>query len=159
MFSFFTKRRATVAAAVMAVAVPTVAKWEGMRTEAYRDVVGVWTICAGETSGVKAGDSYTVAECEAMLETRVLEFYEGFKACSPQIEAAPIEVQAAVSSWSYNVGLGAACGSTLARYARAGDWQNVCDQLPRWNRAGGRVWQGLVNRRADERGLCLSGLQ
>jgi GH24 family phage-related lysozyme (muramidase) len=153
------KRAAAVGVAtVMARAGPITAKWEGLRTEAYRDVVGIWTVCAGETRGVKPGDSYTVAECEAMLETRVLEFYDGVRACAPQIEAAPVEVQAAVTSWAYNVGVGAACRSTLARHLRAGEWRAACEQLPRWNRAGGRVWQGLVNRRADERRLCMSGL-
>ncbi|SLN36388.1 Lysozyme RrrD [Aquimixticola soesokkakensis] len=145
-------------AAVMALSVPMVAKWEGMRTEAYRDVVGVWTVCAGETDGVRAEDSYTAEECSAMLGARVAEFHGTMLKCVPEMAGAPIEVQAAVTSWSYNVGTGAACGSTLARYLRAGDWRAACDQLPRWNRAGGRIWAGLVNRRADERGLCLSGL-
>jgi len=107
---------------------------------------------------VKAGDTYTSAECKAMLGERVEEFYNGFRKCVPQIQFAPPEVQAAVTSWSYNVGLGAACSSTLARYARIMEWGQVCDQLPRWNRAGGRVINGLVNRRAEERRLCLSGL-
>ncbi|WP_425010648.1 glycoside hydrolase family protein [Paracoccus alkanivorans] len=30
--------------------------------------------------------------------------------------------------------------------------------LPRWNRAGGKVVQGLVNRRTAEQRLCLSAL-
>ena len=143
---------------VMALVVPLVGQWEGVRTQAYRDAIGVWTVCAGETKGVKAGDSYTTDECSDMLEVRVFEFYSGVAACVPTFKDAPVEVQAAVTSWAYNVGLGAACKSTLARRLRARDWREACNQLPRWNRAGGRIWQGLINRRADERGLCLSGL-
>lgn len=150
---------AAVVAAVMAMAVPITAKWEGLRTEAYRDVVGVWTVCYGETEGVQPGDVHSSAECAGMLEERLLEdYYRPLAACIPTLVTAPIEVQAALTSWTYNVGTGAACRSTLARYARAGQWEAACNELPRWNRAGGRVWQGLVNRRADERGLCLSGL-
>ena len=145
-------------AATMALAVPLTAYWEGMRTEAYRDIVGVWTVCAGETKGVKPGDRYTVAQCNAMLGDRVAEFYAGVERCAPQIARAPVEVRAAVTSWAYNVGLGAACGSTLAKRIRAGEFKAACHELPRWNRAGGRVIQGLSNRRGAERALCLSGL-
>lgn len=149
-----------VIAVVMALAVPMVEKWEGLRVEAYQDVVGVWTVCYGETEGVKPGDTHTPDECKAMLETRLLEdYYQPVVACAPELAQAPIEVQAAVTSWAYNVGVGAACRSTLARYLRAGEWEAACNELPRWNRAGGRVWKGLANRRADERGLCLSGVQ
>ncbi|MBV7408780.1 lysozyme [Maritimibacter sp. DP1N21-5] len=155
-----TAKGAAIGAAVMALAVPVVAKWEGLRTEAYRDVVGVWTVCYGETEGVRPGDVHTRAECASMLEERLFEdYYVPLTRCIPNLPMAPVEVQASFASWTYNVGIGAACSSTLARYARAGDWRAACDQLPRWNRAGGRVWKGLDNRRADERGLCLSGLK
>ena len=49
--------------------------WEGLRTTAYKDMVGVWTICYGETKGVKAGMSKTPAECSAMLSQRVVADY------------------------------------------------------------------------------------
>lgn len=153
------KRTAAVSvAAVMALAVPIAGKWEGIRTEAYRDVVGVWTVCYGETRGVKPGQSYSVAECKAMLELGLSQFRDGLLKCAPEMASAPASVQAAATSWSYNVGLGAACRSTLAKRLRSGDWRGACNELPKWKFAGGKVWKGLVNRRADERGLCLSGL-
>nr|WP_241482183.1 hypothetical protein [Leisingera sp. ANG-Vp] len=43
----------------LASAVSFIGQWEGLRTEAYRDVVGVWTVCYGETKGVKPGDSHS----------------------------------------------------------------------------------------------------
>lgn len=156
-----TKKKAAVGitAAVMATALPVVERWEGLRTEAYQDVVGVWTVCYGETKGVSPGDSYTAEECSNMLEPRLIEdYYQPIVACMEGLREAPIEVQAALTSWAYNVGTGAACRSTLAKHIRSGDYEAACNELPRWNRAGGKVWQGLVNRRADERGLCLSGL-
>jgi GH24 family phage-related lysozyme (muramidase) len=154
------KTAATIVAAVMALAVPLTETWEGLRVEAYQDVVGVWTVCYGETEGVKPGDTYTPDECKALLERRLVEdYYLPVVACAPELAQAPVEVQAAITSWTYNVGVGAACGSTLIRKLRAGDLVGACNELPRWNRAGGRVWQGLVNRRADERGLCLSGAE
>lgn len=150
---------AALAAAVMGAAVPMVEKWEGYKAEAYQDVVGVWTIGFGETEGVRPGDVTTLDAARAQLLDRLLnDYYLPVVACAPELTQAPVPVQASVASWTYNVGVGAACKSTLIRYVRAGDYRAACDQLPRWNRAGGRVWQGLTNRRVDERGLCLSGL-
>lgn len=157
------KRRAIVAAgtvaAVMALAVPMVEKWEGFRADAYRDVVGVWTIGYGETQNVRPGDTVTKQEAAEQLRERLInDYYMPVVACAPELADAPASVQAAVASWTYNIGVGAACKSTLARHIRAGEWRAACEQLPRWNRAGGQVWRGLTNRRADERGLCLSGV-
>src|SRR3546814_7032934 len=53
---------------------------------------------------------------------------------------------AALLSWSYNVGVGAACRSTLMRKLNAG--QAWCGELHRWVYAGGKKLRGLVNRRA-----------
>jgi lysozyme len=155
-----TKKKAAVGitAAVMAAALPVVERWEGLRTSPYEDVVGVLTVCYGETEGVEMRD-YAPAECESMLQDRLLrDYYQPLVACIDGLPSAPVEVQAAFTSWAYNVGVGAACGSTLARYARAGEWEAACNELPKWRFAGGKVWQGLVNRRADERELCLGGL-
>lgn len=147
------------AAAVIALGLPMTAKWEGLENQAYWDAHGqVWTVCYGETAGVQRGDTYSDAECLSMLQERWGEFYREMLACVPEMAKAPAEVQAAVTSWSYNVGIGAACKSTLAKHLRRSEWREACNQLPRWRRAGGQVLRGLVNRRADEQALCLSGL-
>ncbi len=144
--------------AVMSAAVPLVTKWEGVVLHPYPDVIGKLTWCIGETQGTPKA-SYTPQECADQLNDRLLnDYYLPLIDCAPELAGAPIEVQAATVSWAYNVGVGAACGSTLMRHIRASDWRAACEQLPRWNKAGGHVWQGLINRRTDERGLCLSGL-
>lgn len=147
------------AAAVIALGLPMTAKWEGLENQAYWDAHGqVWTVCLGETEGVQQGDNYSDAECLGMFKERWAEFHREMLACVPEMAEAPEEVQAAVTSWSYNVGIGAACKSTLAKHLRRSEWREACNQLPRWRRAGGQVLRGLVNRRADEQALCLSGL-
>lgn len=147
------------AAAVLALGLPITAKWEGLENQAYWDAHGqVWTVCVGETKGVKKGDTYTDAECMGMFKERWAEFHREMLACVPEMANAPAEVQAAVTSWAYNVGTGAACRSTLAKHLRRSEWRQACDQLPRWRRAGGQVLRGLESRRADEQALCLSGL-
>jgi GH24 family phage-related lysozyme (muramidase) len=70
----------------------------------------------------------------------------------------PIGMKIALVSWAYNVGPGAACRSRLVRKANAGDLIGACHELPRWNRAGGRVWRGLTNRRLSERNMCLEAV-
>lgn len=145
-------------AGVLAAAAAFVGPWEGLETRAYRDIVGVWTICYGHTEGVRPGDASTPEACASLLATDLAAYHARLAACIPGLPAQPEPVQVALVSWAYNVGTGAACASTLARLANAADWRGACDQLPRWNRAGGKVVNGLTRRRAAEQALCLSGV-
>ena len=143
----------------MAAAVALVGAWEGLRTVAYRDIVGIPTVCFGETRGVKMGDRYTVEECKAMLGNALVEFETGMRACLKNPDTLPDKVYVSFLSFSYNVGTGAFCRSTLVRKANAGDLTGACNELPKWNRAGGKVVRGLVNRRAEEQKICLEGVR
>ena len=154
--------RKQAAAGWLAISVAIVAPAEGLRTAAYRDPVGIPTICFGETRGVQMGDNATVAECEAMLGQRLQEFHGQLKACLQTFDTLPPEVQASLTSWTYNIGAGAACSSTLVKLARKGDLRAACNELPKWDKArvAGklRALPGLTKRRAEEQALCLSGL-
>ena len=145
-------------AAVTALVIAVVGGFEGLRTVAYRDAVGIPTVCFGETRGVRIGDRYTPEQCRVMLGDRLVEFAASIDACLSRPAAIPDKTYAAFLSFAYNVGASAFCGSTLARKANAGDLRGACNELPRWNKAGGRVLKGLTNRRAEERALCLAGL-
>lgn len=147
---------AALAAAVSAAAVPTVQVWEGLRTVPYRDVVGVLTNCYGETEGEVIHREATIAECTDLLNDRLMQdYYLPLVQCGGEafIEA-PVRVQAMFTSLAYNVGTGI-CSSTTFEYLLAGDYVTACNRLALYNKAGGRVWQGLVNRREDERRKCL----
>ena len=148
-------------AAVLAAAVPGVSYWEGRSLRAYQDIVGVWTICDGVTAGVRPGDKATPAECDTLLMQELRKHAEGLAGCvNDDIERRiPTQTAAALLSWTYNVGVGAACRSTLVRRLNAAEWGAVCPELSRWTRAGGRVVRGLVNRWAAERAECEAGLQ
>lgn len=150
-----------VAALVAVALLPTtgafVASWEGTEFEAYYDIVGVPTVCSGITGpAVIPGKTYTRQECRDLLNGELRAHARGLAGCLTVV--APQPTMAAWISWTYNVGVGAACGSTLVRLANAGQFEAACRQLPRWNVAGGRVVQGLVNRRAAELAWCLRGL-
>ncbi|MFY0309645.1 lysozyme [Leisingera sp. D0M16] len=140
----------------LAAAVTFVGQWEGLRTSAYQDLVGVWTVCYGKTKGVQPGDSYTKAECDQMLAQEIGRYEAALDRCLTA--DVPVGMKIALVSWTYNVGPGAACRSTLVRKANAGDLVGACQELPRWNRAGGQVWQGLTNRRLSERNMCLEAV-
>lgn len=164
------KRAKTVlTGAVSAIALATVTliqPWEGRELTAYKDIVGVWTICDGETKGVKPGMRKTAAECDAMLNTRVeRDFYKPLTKCIAGFEGKPIGWQAMMISLSYNVGVYAACGSTAARFARAGRLIESCHAATRFNKAGGKVVSGLKKRREygdaqrmGELELCLASV-
>lgn len=164
--SLFTKHPKTTStaglAAVIAAAAVFVGPWEGERTEAYLDRIAsppVWTVCYGETKGVKAGDKYTPQRCLDMLAKSLEGYHAQFTKCVPALPQQPQGVQVSLTSWTYNVGAGAACKSTLAKKANAGDWRGACNELPKWNKAGGKVVNGLTNRRKAEQKLCLAALQ
>ena len=151
-------------ARTMAVAVPLVARWEGLSLEAYLDRIAsppVWTICYGETEGVRQGELRTREECEAGLRRGLVRYRNGlhrhFEAETRARRLTP-ERDAAFVSLSWNVGIAGAGGSTATRRLNAGDIRGACEALTWWNRAGGRVVRGLVNRRADEHRLCVMGL-
>lgn len=156
------KQALAASAAVLSAAAAFVAPWEGLRTTAYLDrlaVPPVWTVCYGETRGVSRGQSYSEKDCHDRRLQGLGTFREALMACLPGLEAQPQGLQVALISWTYNVGAGAACGSTLVRHARAGNWQAACGELARWSRAGGRVIPGLTRRRSAEATLCFAALK
>lgn len=143
------------------LAVPFVGGWEGKRLSAYRDIVGVWTVCYGHTQGVRPGDSYTAAECDAMLARDLLTYRAGWhRYLTPETRSTrlPVTRDVAYSSLAINVGIAGAGKSTATRRLNAGDIVGGCEALTWWNKAGGRVIRGLVRRRSEERTLCLEGV-
>lgn len=126
--------------------------FEGCRLCAYRDIVGVWTICFGSTSGVKEGMRKTQSECEALLASEAGRFMVKVLRLCPTLVHYPARL-AAVTSLAYNIGTGALSASTLLRKCRGGQWGEAGAQFPRWNKAGGRAVNGLTRRRLAERAL------
>lgn len=143
------------------LAVSTIGGQEGLRTKAYRDSVGVATICFGETRGVRMGMQKSRAECEAMFRDRLDEFGNRLEACVPDAkDPARMGPHAytALLSLSYNIGSGGFCRSSVARLWNAGDHRGACEAMLRFNRAGGRVLAGLTRRRKAERAMCLKDI-
>lgn len=56
-------RNKALAGAAFSAALAGLISLEGMELTAYKDIVGVPTICAGTTRGVKMGDTKTAEQC------------------------------------------------------------------------------------------------
>lgn len=125
-----------------------VKRWEGFRSEAYQDPVGVWTIGYGTTKGVKPGMWITREQADALLD-RDLEWARRAVEEGVKVPLSPHQ-KAALVSLTYNIGETAFKRSTLLKLLNRGDYAAVPAQIRRWNRAGGKVLKGLVNRREDE---------
>jgi lysozyme len=65
-----------------------------------------------------------------------------------------VNQHAALLDAVYTVGPRIVCGSTLQRKANSGE--QFCDELLRWDHAGGKRIQGLTNRRRAEYQLCVT---
>lgn len=143
-------------AAALLIATPIIQKWEGTRLDPYKDIVGIPTVCTGETRVEMR--RYTPAECAAMLKrTLDSDYAPAVLRAVPALKNRPNQFAASISL-TYNIGEVAFARSTVARRFNAGDWRGGCDAFRMWVNAGGRRIQGLVNRREDERKLCLKGL-
>lgn len=128
---------------------------EGRVYEPYKDVAGVWTVCDGHTgSDIIKNKRYTDRECDRLF-IRDLKPVE--KAVNEMVKV-PLNdyQQAALYSFTYNVGISAFSKSTLLKKMNAGDQVGACEELRRWVYAGGMKWRGLMNRRDMERSMCLA---
>lgn len=143
------------------MAVHFLEKWEGVELKAYKDVVNVTTICMGHTKGVKMGDVKTLEECREILKKDITIYRAGlhkyFSDTTLESRLPPTR-DVAYTSLAINVGIHGAGNSTATRRLNAGDIKGGCEALTWWNKAGGRVFRGLVRRRAEEKDLCLIGV-
>lgn len=134
--------------------------FEGLRLKPYLDSVGVPTIGYGSTyciCGAKITmQSKPITEeiAEFMLKVNSQIYVD---AVTKAITVVPTQNQFdAMVSLCYNIGVTNFTNSTLVKKMNLGDVQGAADQFTVWRLAGGRILQGLVNRRAKERALFLS---
>lgn len=148
--------RVTIAAlSLSASAFVGIALHEGYRDTAYLPTPqDVPTIGFGTTDGVKPGDKITPERALVRLLADADSFQKELKACIGNVALYQHEWDAYVS-WAYNVGTGAACGSTLVKKLKHGDYVGACKELLRWTKQAGRDLPGLVKRRQQEYKQCV----
>ena len=130
-----------------------ITEFEGFRSEAYQDVVGVWTIGYGFTLGVQPGDKITKAQALKRL-ARELESYEAAVMRACKVEPNQNQFDALVC-FAFNVGAAGMAKSSVIKAHNRGDTQAAARAFSLWNKAGGKVWPGLTRRRAAEAALYL----
>lgn len=136
-------------------------RWEGFKTDAYIDPVGIPTIGYGTIrypngQKVKLGDKLSEGEGEAFLKFEVDEMVENLKDSLDEIDLNQNQFDAIVSL-CYNIGVGAFKGSTILKRLEAGDFQGASVAFEMWNKGTingvKQELPGLTNRRRDERKL------
>ena len=123
-------------------------KFEGCELEAYKCAAGVLTIGYGSTKGVKEGDTITQKEADNLLLHEMNE-YEGYINDSVTVDLKQNQFDALVA-WTYNLGPTNLRESTLLKRLNGDDFADVPHQIRRWNKAGGKVLDGLIRRREAE---------
>ena len=133
-------------------------EFEGCRLTAYKCPAGVWTIGYGHTGTVDgkliaSGMTISAAKATELLKKDLAEF----EAAVNSSVTAPITQNMfdALVSFSFNVGAGALRRSTLLKKLNAKDYDGAANEFPLWNKAGGKVLNGLVRRREREKQLFL----
>ena len=140
------------------IAAPMIKRHEGKRLETYVDPVGINTIGYGHTgSAAFTGNKITAGQANTLLN---LDMATAQKPLKPFNEALNPNQLAALTSFVFNVGVGAFQGSTLRQKLIARDYRAAANQLTRWNKGtinGQKVeLRGLTKRRAEERELFLT---
>ena len=126
-------------------------QFEVCRLDAYKCPAGVWTIGYGHTSGVKEGQKITQAQADAYLvadlarfETNVNKYYSKYSWTQNEFDA--------MVSFAFNLG---SIDQLTANGTRSRTV--IAEKMLLYNKASGKVLEGLTRRRQAERDLFLSG--
>jgi lysozyme len=145
--------------------IPIIRKYEGLKLNAYECPASVplppsrkfWTIGYGSTfyengSRVQQGDKITLDRADRLLFHTVGKFEAQVRnLVKSQLNDNQF---GALTSFAFNVGAGALQKSTLLKKVNANpNDQTIRAEFMRWNRAGGRVLNGLTRRRQEEADL------
>lgn len=134
---------------------PFVEGWEGLRTTAYNDGGGVWTIGIGRTKGVRPGDTCTEEQARAWFADEMREYAAALEA---YLIRPPSQQQFdALLSLAYNCGVAAIGMSGVVARHNAGLHEDCANRFLLWNKDGGRPVAGLTKRREAERAIYLRG--
>jgi GH24 family phage-related lysozyme (muramidase) len=135
-------------------------QFEGCKLTAYQDIVGVWTIGYGTTAmadvGIVPAKGMTITQdrAEDLLRMGVDKFASTVDAMiTTKVNQ---NERGACVCLAYNIGPNAFSKSTVLRELNVGHKDKAAAAFRMWNKAGGEVIKGLVNRREAEIKLFLT---
>jgi lysozyme len=154
------KGAAAATAVWLTIAVALVGPFEGLALKPYVDYIGrghpeSW--CYGKTAA--DGDPppyskvFTKEECDTDLG-RDLVIYDAMVHKCVHVTLPPHR-EAALVSFSYNLGVGALCHGAVARRLNYGDVVGGCRAMLGYDHASGHRIPGLTRRRQAEFRMCL----
>ena len=122
--------------------------FEGCELESYRCSANVLTIGYGTTKNVVEGMKISQHQAEELLMKDLEEFEEYVE----DLIDVPLEQNQfdALVAWTYNLGPTNLKNSSLRKILNKGAYDDVAEQIKRWNKANGKVLKGLVRRRNAE---------
>lgn len=125
--------------------------FEGCRLKAYKCAAGVWTIGYGHTNKVRPDDVITQQEADQLFDNDIIIYCSNVE----KLVKVPLEQNQfdALVSFTYNIGINAFKSSTLLKLLNSGKYNEASQEFLRWNKAGGRVLEGLTRRRKEEKRL------
>ena len=135
------------------VGIELIKKYEGCVLKSYKCPSGVWTIGYGHTNGVKSGMQITKAQALDYLKQDLSTFEKAVTNCV-KVPLNQNQFDALVS-FSFNCGTGALKTSTLLQKLNSSDYNGAANEFPKWNKSNGKVLNGLVKRREEEKELFL----
>ena len=127
-------------------------KFEGCKLESYLCKASVWTIGYGSTKGVSEGMTISQERADMLL----LEDLEIFEEEVNNLIKVDLEQHQwdAIIAWTFNLGSQNLSVSTLLKKVNEKKWEEVPEQIKRWNKATvdgeKQVLEGLVRRREAE---------
>jgi lysozyme len=127
---------------------------ESCRLKSYPDTGGVWTIGWGHTRGVKPGQTCTQAQADAWL----VEDMGAAERDIANMVTVPLNQNQydALADFVFNIGGPQFAESTLLRKLNEGDYIGAAEQFKRWIHDNGKIVNGLIARRADDKALFLA---
>lgn len=140
------------------VGIDLIKSFEGCYLKAYKCPAGVWTIGWGTTEpidGVKPHEGMVITQKQA--DELLIKNLKGYENAVNEYVIYSINQNQfdALVSFAYNCGNGALKTSTLLKKLNAGDVHGAANEFLRWNKANGKVLNGLTRRREAERKLFL----
>lgn len=138
-----------------------VKKWEGLRLTAYKCAAGVWTIGYGHTGkvdgkSVKSGMTISKSKAESLLKDDLSQFwdYVNNPYYVPLVGKMGDNQKSALTSFAFNCG-----ANNLKTLCKNRSLEEIAEAILLYNKAGGKVLQGLVDRRKDERNLFMKDME
>lgn len=133
-------------------------RYEGFRDHWYKCPAGIWTCCYGHTEAAgppkfEPNRKFSREEGERILKADLKKYEDAVR----KAVKVPLndEQYSALVSFTYNVGPGNLLKSSVLKAVNEKRFDLVPARLALWNKGGGKVLKGLVDRRSAEADLFM----